>query len=190
MSSNFTFSNHNLTFVFFFSLLYLFKFKHDLIISSGIVEFLSFQFYLFLSLSELLWPKISFIRRTLWAPLKLELWISEKKKKNISDWIHEHTYLLEVGTFTGLMIRLNYILAVNHSNAKRFSMYVSLWHPLWSIFLHMATFSTFKFTLYLESPSNNQTTAVFKRKAASFQCINIRITKHVSICSAFHVCLQ
>lgn len=43
--------------------------------------------------------------------------------------------------------------------------------------LYFCTFSAFTFTLYSESPSSSQTTAVYKRKAASFQCIHIRNTK-------------
>lgn len=47
--------------------------------------------------------------------------------------------------------------------------------------------SSFKFNLYSQRPSNNQTTAVYNIKAASFQYIHITKTKHVPICSALHV---
>ena len=57
-------------------------------------------------------------------------------------------------------------------NAKQFSMHLSIWHTQWSILLHSATFSSFKFPFCSESPSNNQTT-VYKIKAAMFQYVNI-----------------
>ena len=48
-------------------------------------------------------------------------------------------------------------------------MHLSVWHPQWSICLHLVTFSSFKFPFYSESPSNKQTTAIHKINTASLQ---------------------
>ena len=62
-------------------------------------------------------------------------------------------------------------------------MHLSVWHV--SNLLYLAIFSLFKFPFYSESPSNDQTAAVCKIKAAS--CL-YKTRKHVSISSALHVC--
>lgn len=79
--------------------------------------------------------------------------------------------------------------AVNDSNANRFSMHrdLSARRPRWSVCLHTASSSLFKFPAYSGSPSNNQTTEACKMRAASLECITVS-QKYLSICSASHVC--
>lgn len=68
------------------------------------------------------------------------------------------------------------------------SLNLGVWYPQWSILVHMTTFSSFKFPFQTLSPSNNQTTAVYKIKAASSEYITTTKIKHSSICSDLHVC--
>ena len=80
--------------------------------------------------------------------------------------------------FTGLSIRFNYDSYANDSRCiSVYGMYLTYFTWLF--------FSLFKFPSYSESPSNDQTAAVCKIKAAS--CL-YKTRKHVSISSALHVC--
>ena len=65
------------------------------------------------------------------------------------------------------------------------ALHLSVWHPQWSMLLHVVTFSSIEFPFHSESPSNDQTTAVWKNKS----CISVH--KHYKNKTFIHMqCLS
>ena len=109
----------------------------------------------------------------LWAVSRLE-----KRYRNAS-----HSQLT---AYQHQRCEFDYNSAVNDSRC--ISIYLRVGHPQWFILLHMATFSSFKVSFYLDVLpiiNNQNKSCIFSVSLP--QCINFTKTKHWSICSALDV---